>query len=399
MANNYDALAKDILDAVGGADNITSVSHCITRLRFYLKDESIPKDEEIKAMAGVAGVLHSAGQYQIIIGQTVDKVYDALCSVGHIENQDVKEELQQETAKEKLTWKKVGSNILDALSGCLTPLIPMLIAAAIFKTLVAILGPDMLGVLSDSSDLYTLFTFVGDAGFYFFPVIVGYTAAKKFKVTPVLGMFLGAIMLHPTFVDIATNATPFTVFGIPCSTQNYSATIIPIILSVWIMSYVEKFFNKVVPSFLKIVFAPVLTIFVILPISLCLLGPAGAFLGNYICNGLLALGDFGGIFTIIAIGLIGALWEFLVISGMHWVLISTLIVVISSAGQENVVSAATAAASFAVGGMCLGAFLRQRSKEDKSLSLSYVISAAIAFVVAAIVTYVIGLEKKDKKQA
>ena len=467
---NYNEIAKNVLEAVGGKNNVVSVTHCITRLRFTLKDQSVPKDNEIESIDGVVGIMHSAGQYQVVIGQTVDHVYRELCKVGKFtSNELVLEENTQD--KKKITLKSIGSGILEYMAGSLTPLIPMLIAAALFKTLVAVLGPDMFGVLSDKSDIYTLFTFVGDAAFYFFPVIIGYTAAKKLNGSPILGMFLGAILIHPTFVNLATEGTPFTVFGIPCSVQSYTATIIPIFLSVWVLSYVEKFFNKVVPSMLKIVFAPFLTILVMLPITLCVLGPAGAFFGKYICDGLLAMGNFGGIATILAVAIIGALWEFLVISGMHWVLISTLIVVISSAGQESIVSAAVVAASFSVGGMSLGAALRQRKAEDKSVSISYVvaqviggvtepalygigfrykrpfigmaiggfagalygaivgltaysivpvasflcilgysggstmnfinaiISAAIAFVVAAVVTYIIGLEKKNKIKA
>lgn len=381
MAKNekFKETASRVLEAVGGTQNISSVTHCITRLRFNLKDESVPNDEEVEKISGVAGVMRTGGQYQVIIGQTVDKVYDALCEVGNLKNNDLDDELEGKE-KEPLTFKSVGNKILNSLAGCLTPLIPMLIAGALFKTIVAVFGPDMLNVLSAKSDLYQLFTFVGDAAFYFFPVVIGYTAAKQFKCNPVIAMFLGGIMIHPSFTALVQSGAKFTVYGIPCNLQSYSATIFPIILSVWVMSYVERFFNKYVPSALKIVFAPFLTIVVMLPIALCVLGPAGAFLGNYICSAILALGNSGGIFTILAIALIGALWEFLVVTGMHWLLITTITTVIASSGHEAVISAATAAASFAVGGMCLGVALRKKDKEGKALSFSYVISQVIGGV-------------------
>lgn len=381
MAKNekFKETATQVLEAVGGTQNISSVTHCITRLRFNLKDESVSNDEEVEKIPGVAGVMRTGGQYQVIIGQTVDKVYDALCEVGNLKNNDLDDELEGKE-KEPLTFKSVGNKILNSLAGCLTPLIPMLIAGALFKTIVAVFGPDMLNVLSEKSDLYQLFTFVGDAVFYFFPVVIGYTAAKQFKCNPVIGMFLGGIMIHPSFTALVQSGAKFTVYGIPCNLQSYSATIFPIILSVWVMSYVERFFNKYVPSALKIVFAPFLTIVVMLPIALCVLGPAGAFLGNYICSAILALGNSGGIFTILAIALIGALWEFLVVTGMHWLLITTITTVIASSGHEAVISAATAAASFAVGGMCLGVALRKKDKEGKALSFSYVISQVIGGV-------------------
>ena len=376
--NKFDELASAVLNAVGGKDNVISVTHCITRLRFNLKDNSIPKDEEVENIEGVIGVMRTAGQFQVIIGQTVDKAYAALCEVGGFKPDAISDEVEQK--EEKLTVKSVFSKFLNVLSGCLTPLIPMLIAGSLFKTIVAICGPDMLNVLSAESDLYVLFTFVGDAAFYFFPIVIGYTASKQFGVNPILGLFLGGILVHPTLTALVNAGEAFTVYGIPCSLQAYSATIFPIILSVWVMSYVEKFFNKVIPAALKIVFAPFLTIVVMLPIALCVLGPLGAFIGQYICEGILSLGDFGGIFTILAIALIGGLWEFLVISGMHWLLISTLIMVVSTNGSESLVGAAVVAASFSVGGMCLGAALRQKKAEERSLSLTYVIAQVIGGV-------------------
>lgn len=137
---------------------------------------------------------------------------------------------------------------MDVLASCLMPLIPMLIAASLFKTVAAIIGPDMLGLVNAESDLYVLFSFVGDAGFYFFPIMIGYTASKRFGCNPILGMFLGAIMLHPTFVALAQGEEAFTVYGIPCHVQNYSSSIIPIMLSVFVFSYIERFFNKHIPE-------------------------------------------------------------------------------------------------------------------------------------------------------
>lgn len=323
--------------------------------------------------------MNSGGQYQVIIGQTVDKVYDKLCKVAGFETQEMVTD-QEEKGKEKMTPKSVAMSVLDGVAGCLTPLIPMLMAASMFKLLTALLGPDMLNILSTKSDLYILFTFVGDAGFYFFPVIVGYTAAKKFGVTPVIAMFLGGILIHPTLVAMATKGSVFTIFGIPCNVQNYSGTILPIILSVWVMSYVERFFKKILPSVLKTIFSPTLTIIVMLPISLCLLAPAGSIVGSAICNGLLSFSKAGGIFGILVIAIIGAFYELLVMSGMHLVLISTLILVFSTNGSESLVSPAALAASMAVAGMCLGGALRIRNKEEKGLSFGYFIAAFIGGV-------------------
>jgi beta-glucoside PTS system EIICBA component len=204
-------IAEDVLKAVGGRDNVSHVTHCMTRLRFNLKDESIPNQEEVKKIPGVIGAMNAGGQFQVIIGQTVDKVYQSLTEIGGFENSSkVDGDLSQ--PRRKMTLKSIGSGILDGIAGSLTPLIPLLLAASMFKFLVALLGPSMLGPSSDKGDLFVLLNFVGDAGFYFFPIAVAYTAAKKFGATPVLAIFLGGISLHPTFVSMATDGTEFTVF-------------------------------------------------------------------------------------------------------------------------------------------------------------------------------------------
>ncbi|MGG0821318.1 beta-glucoside-specific PTS transporter subunit IIABC [Paenibacillus turicensis] len=369
--------AEQILNAVGGKNNVGHVTHCMTRLRFNLKDESIPNQEEIKKIPGVIGVMDAGGQYQIIIGQTVEQVYNNIVQIGDFKQDSLHTELGQGQKKKK-TIGSIGKGILDGLAGCLTPLIPLLMAASMFKLLVAVLGPSMLNVISEGSDVSILLTFVGDAGFYFFPIIVGYTAAKKFGATPVIAMFLGGIMLHPTFVDMALEGKAFTVFGIPAQVQNYGSSILPIIASVWVMSYIEKFFKKYLPTTIKTIFAPALTIFVMLPISLVVLGPAGAWVGAYISKGLLGMSDLG--FGFVAVAIIAALWQFLVISGMHLVMISTLILVMSQNGQESLILPAAIASSMAVAGMCLGVALRMKNKEERALSFSYLIAGAIGGV-------------------
>lgn len=377
MAANKNAqIAESVLAAVGGKENIVSVTHCMTRLRFNLKDMSVPKDEEVKAIKGTMGVTRSGGQYQVIVGTNVDKVCQELCTMAGLEQAaTINENL--DAAKEPLTLKKVGSNIMAYLSGSLTPIIPVVLAAAIFKSIVAVFGPDMLGILSTDSDLYTLFTFVGDAGYYFFPLLIGYTAAKKLNATPVMGIFMGAILLHPTFVSMATDGTAFSVYGIPCTPQNYSSTILPILLTVWVMSYVERFFKRYIPDALKIMLVPTLTTAVMLPIALCVCGPIGGFLGNYICAAVVRIGDH---FGFVGAAVIGALWEFLVMTGMHHVLIAQMIQLFAANGFDPVVSLGAVSASMAVTGMCLGMAFALRDKEERALSLSYTVAAIIGGV-------------------
>lgn len=369
-------LSKNILENVGGENNISFFTHCITRLRLNVKDKGLVNVDEIKKIEGVIGTQWAGEQLQIIIGHDVLEVYNYICTTSELLNQQQMVDNPNTVAVEKdRSIKGIGKEVLDNVSGCLTPLIPILIVSAMFKTVTAVFGENMLNILAASSDLYTLFNFVGDAAFYFLPVAVGYTSAKKFGATPILGILMGAILIHPTFIGLADGGS-FSVFGIPTLALNYTSSIFPALLSVWIMAYIEKFFNKYVPAVIRPVFAPFLTILVMLPLAFCLLAPAGYFVGKYISEFFLWMGDHGGIIKILAIALIAALWQFLVMSGMHWLLITTSMVVLAETGQESFVLA-SACSAFTVGGMCLGVFLRQRDKTDKSMSFSYIVAQLI----------------------
>lgn len=282
--------------------------------------------------------------------------------------------------KEKFSLKAFGNAFLDTLSSCLSPIIPVLISAAMFKTVLALLGPDMLNVITAESDLYVLLNFVGDAGFYFLPVILGYTCAKKFEVEPVMGMFLGAVLIHPTLVDLASSGASFSVYGIPCSLQNYASSIVPIMLSVFVMGYVEKFFKKIMPEALSGVFTPTCTMAVMLPVALCVMGPIGSWIGALLNDFIIMLGNMGGIGALFAMIIMGIIWEFVIMAGMHWIIIATITSIITVAGYESVISPICLTLGFTVGGMCLGAALRMKDPEEKSLCLTYVITQAVGGV-------------------
>ncbi len=376
----YQQIVTDILKEIGGKENIIQATHCMTRLRLNLKDMGIPNDENVKEIPGVLGVMRAGGQYQIIIGQTVNDVYDVFTDVASLSKQPTVEELNEEDIRKDKGIKGVFNSVLNKISGSLTPLIPLLVASAMFKMFIAILGTGMLNVIQPADDLYKALTIVGDAGFYFLPVVIGYTAAKQFNTSPIMGMLLGAIMLDPNYVNIVTAGKPFSVYGIPVSLTNYGSTIVPILLSVWIMSYIYRFLNKYIPASLRTIFSPTLTMIIMLPLVFCVLGPLGGFLGDYICNAILSFGKLGGIATIIGVAIVGALWEFLVITGMHLVMISAMMLIFSQGGYDNFVTLGAVAASLAVAGMSLGAALRLKDKQEKSLALSFVVASLIGGV-------------------
>lgn len=371
---DFRTIAENVLKAVGGRDNIITATHCMTRLRLNLVDENKASDEAVKAIKGVIGVNHQSGQYQVIIGQTVDKVYAEFA--GLIGDTSRLKSTELKTPKEKLTVKLIFSKVLDYLSGSMTPLIPAMITAAMFKTIQVILGPDLFNVIGTKSDVYQLCGFLYSAFFYFLPIFLGYTAAKKIGASQVMGLYTGALLLVPDLVQLAEKS--FNVYGfIPTTIHDYSQTVIPIILSVWVMSYVEKFFKKIVPAVLSTIFVPFLTMLVMTPLVLALLAPLGNILGQWIGDALISFGNIGGF---VAVAAVAALWELLVMTGMHMVLITFALTALMTNGVDNFVMVAAVLATWATFGLSLGAALRIRDKEEKALTFGYVISGIVGGV-------------------
>lgn len=365
MANNRQ-IAEDVLRAVGGKDNITNLTHCITRLRFNLKDNSIPDLAAIEKIDGVMKAVNAPGQLQVVIGNNVTKVYDELCAIAGLEKREAINENLDKKQREpgfKGFCKWFFGGIADGVSGCVVPLIPMIMVAGLLRMLPTLLG-DTMGILSSESDLYTLLTFCGDAGLYFLPIAVGYTGAKKFGCTPVLGILLGAMLIHPTFLAMAGSMEPvsFTVFGIPCTLGTYTQTIIPMILATWVMGYVERFFKKYIPDVISTVFTPLLTIVVMIPLTFCLLAPVGSWLANVV------YAILNGIHTIagpVGYALVCGLWLLLLTCGLHQVLIAMAIVPLLSGSPDSFIMSASGLSAFATYGVIIGGFLRAKKAETR----------------------------------
>lgn len=371
---NFRTTAEDVLKAVGGSDNIVSATHCMTRLRLNLVDEQKANDEAVKAIKGVIGVNHQSGQYQVIIGQTVDKVYAEFA--GLIGNKSQIQAADSDTPKKKLTVKETFSRVLDYLSGSMTPLIPAMITAAMFKTIQVILGPDLFNLIGTKSDIYQLCGFLYSAFFYFLPIFLGFTAAKKLGASQVMGLYVGAMLLVPELVQLAEKS--FKVYGFISTTiHDCSQSVIPVVLSVWVMSYIEKFFKRIVPAVLSTIFVPFLTMIVMTPLVLALLAPIGNIFGQWIGDGLISFGNIGGF---VAVAVVAALWELLVMTGMHMVLITFALTALMKNGVDNFVMVAAVLATWATFGLSLGAALRIRDKEEKALTFGYVVSGIVGGV-------------------
>lgn len=374
MANNK-KIAQDVLCAIGGKENVANVTHCITRLRLNLKDESIADKEALENIEGVLSVVSAPGQLQVVVGNNVAKVYDEFCAMGGFEKQAVINENLDKKKREpgfKGWCKWFFGGIADGVSGCVVPLIPLIMVAGLLRMLPTLPG-DTMGLMSQESDIYKLLTFTGGAGLYFLPIAVGYTGAKKFGCTPVLGILLGAMLIHPDFMAMATAIPPesFTVFGIPCTMVNYSQTIIPMILATWVMGYVERFFKKYIPDFLAAVLNPLLTIVVMIPLTFCLLGPVGSWLGNAVYA---LLNGIHTVFGPLGFALVCAFWLLLLTCGLHQVLIAMAIVPLLEGNPDSFIMAASGLSAFATYGVIIGGFFKAKKAETRTELGAYFLS-------------------------
>ncbi len=378
MADNAQ-IAKDVLAAVGGKENVTNLIHCVTRLRFSLKDESIPDVDAIKKIPGVIGAQWSGGQFQVIIGQNVTKVYDETLKLG-IGGGGAIDVDEGDAKKFEWTPANIGNAILNYLSKTMVALLPIMMGGAFFRVIATVMGPLMFNVWAEDSQIYQLFyTWMYNAAFYFMPVYLGYSAAVQLNCSKMLGMFMGGILICPDLVALAQTGevTSMSVMGIPAPVANYAQTVLPIILCMPVLAQVEKLMKKIVPDMLSTVFVPFLTMLVMVPVAYCALAPIGNWMGDLVGNALFSFGEFGGFF---AVAIIGALWSFLVMTGMHQVLIVLAITQIMSGVPDGAVMVGGSIAQWATWGMAFGAFLKLQEKNEKMAQLGFALSGIIGGV-------------------
>lgn len=363
-------LAETILEKVGGTDNIISVTHCLTRLRFNLKDESKADKEGIKASEGVVGVVSKAGQFQVIIGADVPQVYQELIKLTGDQFAGGEVAADEDTKKD-IKWT---DRLIDALVGIFTPILPALTASGMLKAVLAIL---VAFKLVDKADMtYQVLNFMGDATFYFLPVLLGKSAAKKLGCNEFLGMMLGAILIHPNFVALVQAAKDggeaVSIFGLPIYNASYSSTVIPIILGVWLMSKVEPFFAAHSPKSIKFFTVPLLTMLVCGIATLCVLGPIGYIIGNWLAslvNGLSSVAPW------LVPTIVGGVLPFLVMTGTHHSLTPIGINNRMTIGYDAGIYPGQLASNVAQGGAALAAAVKTKDPNLKALASSTGITA------------------------
>lgn len=363
----YTDFCSQILEKVGGKDNISGAVHCMTRLRINLKDESKVDINEVKGIKGVLGAQFSGGQFQIIIGQHVSEVYPEFCSMAGI---GAAAAIDENLDREPFDIKKVPSKMLDYISGSIAPILPIMMGAGFFKMFYAILGPDMLNVMANESSLMQTLYIVGNAGFYFMPVFIAWGAAKKLNTSIPLSLLLGCLLIDPNIINIVVAEEPFSIYGfIPMQLNNYTQSVLPSLLTVWALSYVFRFFDKHVPRSIKIIGVPFCTVVIMVPLMFCALAPVG----NWI--GMLLSGFFSGLYNIagpLAIALIAAFWPFMVATGMHIAVVQIALLNLTSMGYDPIVLAGSNIANYALMGMTVAYFLRTKGEEKQMASANVV---------------------------
>ena len=368
----YEELANTVPGLIGGVENIIFFTHCVTRLRFNVKDKSLVKLDEIEKINGVVGCQWSGEQLQIIIGQAVGDAYKLICEKTGLASQNsIDENLDNNKVKKKFSLNAV----FDSISGCITPLIPVLIGAGFIKIIVLLC--EQFGILAAGDPTHTVLTFVGDAGFYFLPVMVGATAAKKFGANLGLGMLMGAILIHPTLISSVAEGVSLNVYGIPVYAASYTSTIFPIILIVWVMAPIEKFFAKISPDSLRSITEPLFTLIVMIPLALCVLGPIGAFLGTYLSEAIIWLYNTTGFF---GVAVLSAVFPWLVMTGMHSALTPYALNSFATVGYEPIVLTANIISNINQGAASLAVALKTKEKNLKSTAASCGITAVVGGV-------------------
>ena len=365
---DYNQLAVNILEAIGGSQNVENVSHCMTRLRFVMNDNAKVDMKKLQEINGVIRVIDTDTQLQIVIGSAVDKVYKEVCAVGNFESQEPVQQNadadKENKTKKKITPKSVANGIIDAVSGSLVPILPAIIAAGIFKMVAVLLGPTNLGVFTEDNQLYIFCNLVNTAVFYFLPFFIAYTASKKFNATPLYAMMVVAVMIHPDMLDIINAGETFKLYGIfNMQLINYTSSVIPIVLSTWVISYIEKFVKKIVPDHFRVVGVPVLIMVLAFPAALCICGPACNAIMQLLVNVILWMNDTLGI---VAIVIVAVFWLFLMMFGMHMPLMMTLLPVWMQMGYDAIVSPGAIASSLAHVGAILSYAIRANNQDKRA---------------------------------
>lgn len=370
MAKNYKVLAEEIINLIGGKENVENVFHCATRLRFNLKnlEKARENTEAIEKTEGVIQVIVQNSQYQIVIGPDVSKAFAEVRKIigeDQMESTSIEESSKQDKTK--------SDKFFEAVSGIFTPIVPVLMASGMMGALVTILK--LTGVVTETNPTYYLMNIVYEAGFYFLPFFIAFSSSRVFKANPFLSMLLAGIMLHPNvlnFADHGVKSLNFLSIAVP--TIDYSRAVLPVILGVWLLSYLERLFNKFYPDIVRAFMAPLSVMLVILPIQLIVIGPLGHYIAGFLGSGVVWLGDNLGFF---AVGILAFFTPLMIVTGTHSFAFPVIVATLTSIGYDQLLMPSMLAENLAMAGSAFACALIAKDKKKRSEGLSASLTAAL----------------------
>ena len=390
----YEQLARNIVKNVGGVENVNGLTHCITRLRFKLKDESIANTDVLKKMDGVVTVMQAGGQYQVVIGNHVPKVFEAVMQQGITFDANAPQEKQP-----------FFDRIIDVLAGCFQPFLAILAGGGMIRGLAALLV--VVGAIEQGGGTWHTLDQIGDAVFHFMPVIIGLTAARKFKVNEMVGLLLGAILMMPSLSlnalsggDAEPIMTLFyetifespiyrTFFGIPFMARNYASSALPIIFIMMLAAQVQKLAKKIIPEMIQNFFVPFFTILITAPLGFLVVGPVLSFA----TDGLMAFFDMLIGFEPTVYGLVaGFSWQILVMFGLHWAIVPMAILQFGANGWQNIM-APMAAVSYGQTAAMMALYFKLKNKKEKVVAVPAIISGVFGITEPAIYGFTLPRKK------
>ena len=369
---NYDQLAKEIIFLIGGENNIVNLTHCVTRLRFKLKDETKTDENSLSKLKGVISIVKGNGQFQVVVGNAVEDIFNAIQRQYSIGETEVKEEKKSGT---------LFTRALNMMSAILNPIVIALAGAGMIKALLVILTTT-LGILDTSGGTYKILAAAGNSVFYFLPLFLAYSSAKAFKCNPYIALAIVATLMEPNFTKLMSKPGDMTSFlGIPVVLIGYSGSLVPVIVSILIYSKLEKVLKKFIPKNIELFALSFVALLIMVPLTIIVIGPIGVYLADQVGNLVNFLSVKNGLLTG---AVIGAGWTFLVMLGVQWGVVPIMINNISTYGYD-VIRPMIAAATFASAGAAFGVFLKAKNKENKAYALSATIPALLGGITEPIV--------------
>ena len=372
MKKDYSQSAEKLMIALGGKSNVTRMFHCMTRLRFYVKNRKLVNEADIKKLPEISGINWYQDQFQVIAGNEVNELYDALAKKGLPTDEGGTTVVSSQN-------KSIPNRIVDAITGCMTPMIPALTAAGMIKVVLTLLTTFKL--VTDTSSTYQVINFIGDAAFYFMPFLIAANAARVFAVNESLALIIAGVFLHPNFTAMMDSGDPIDFFSIPVTPTSYSYSVIPIILMVWIMSYIVKLVDRITPRIIKLILHPTLIILISAPIAIIVVGPLGGIIGDGLAVAINFLSDKLGF---IIVGILAAAFPFIVMTGMHHALTPIGLNAIATGGSDALIFVSQVCSNVAQGGAALAVAFRSKNHNMKQLASASGISALMGITEPAL---------------